>query len=177
LQSRLLLFEPPRLEDLKFAMPTDSMWTRSRTYLVFIVTVFVLAVFWTLPSGTLRQESSTSQPSSDQLKSEENVKKWCPLPEKPANVKDGLMPSFLFVDQKSVDLQVKRLSAAVNVPTVSVPGDGDVLTDPRYENFHRFHEVLDDLFPSVYVFLVPDVLHSACQHVADTPFVDMKCLR
>jgi hypothetical protein len=133
-------------------MSTDSMWTRSRTYLVFVVAVFVLTVFWTLPSGLVRQESNSgtlSTAPTDQLINEDNVESWCPLPDKPANVNDGLKPSFLFIDQKSVDLQVKRLSAAVNVPTVSVTGDGDVLTDPRYEVFHRFHDILDDLFPLV----------------------------
>jgi Gly-Xaa carboxypeptidase len=126
------------------------MWARSRTYLVFIITVFVLLVFWTLPSGTVRQESSTPLAASpDQSKNRENVKDWCPLPEKPATINDGLSPSFLIIGQEVVDLQVKRLSAAVNVPTVSVAGDGDVLTDPKYEVFHRFHEVLDDLFPLV----------------------------
>jgi hypothetical protein len=131
-------------------MPSDSLWSRPRTYLIFFVTAFILTVFWTLPSGTVRQESSPPySPTSSPQKSGEIVESWCPLPVKPKIVKDGLKSSSLFADQKSVDLQAKRLSAAVNVPTVSVNGDGDVLTDPRYEVFKKFHKVLDGLFPLV----------------------------
>jgi Gly-Xaa carboxypeptidase len=110
------------------------------------VSIFILSVFWSLPTGkTVPQYSSVPVPKHEDA----DVESWCPLPEIPRNRKDGLKPSFLFIDQKSVDLQVKRLSAAVNVPTVSVVGGGDVLTDPKYEAFHKFHGVLDELFPLV----------------------------
>jgi hypothetical protein len=133
-------------------MPSDSIWARPRTYLIFLITAFILTVFWTLPSGTVRQESSSPFSSSTPSgKHGEVVESWCPLPQKPKVAKDGLRPSTLFADQKSVDMQAKRLSAAINVPTVSVNGGGDVLTDPRYEVFKKFHKVLDGLFPLVYV--------------------------
>lgn len=46
-------------------------------------------------------------------------------------------------------LQVKRLSAAVQVPTESYDDNGEVDEDPRWETFQQFHNVLQDLFPLV----------------------------
>jgi len=71
---------------------------------------------------------------------------WCPIPEPPlASPNDDLETSELF----NQSLQVARLSAAVNIPTVSSGENGDVSTDPRWESFSKLHEVLKQQFPVV----------------------------
>jgi Gly-Xaa carboxypeptidase len=94
------------------------------------------------------------------------VENWCPLPEKPKYPKDGLRPSFLFADKASIEKQVARLSAAINVPTISCDDNGDVEKDTRWKPFYQFHDVIDDLFPLVFVNsgpIVPLAL-TVCSH-------------
>jgi Gly-Xaa carboxypeptidase len=120
-----------------------SRWWRPKALLIVTVSFFVTLIYWALPNGHAPQLSLKYDPS----KSAANVETWCPLPEKPKYPNDGLKPSFLFADKASVDKQVNRLSAAVNVPTVSYDDNGDVGEDKRWEPFYKFHDVLEDLFP------------------------------
>lgn len=122
----------------------DARWWRPKIWLIAAVSLFVLLIFWSLPD-----EHSAQLSSAGGSKSAGEVETWCPLPEKPKYPNDGLKPSFLFADKASVDRQVQRLSAAVNVPTVSYSDNGDVGKDERWQPFYRFHEVLEDLFPLV----------------------------
>jgi Gly-Xaa carboxypeptidase len=79
------------------------------------------------------------------------VKSWCPLPELPPHIEDGLDQSSSFNDKDSVLKQVERLSAVVNVSTVSYDDNGDVDEDPRWKAFGELHDVLLHLFPLVSV--------------------------
>jgi Gly-Xaa carboxypeptidase len=124
--------------------PTEARgWWRPKVLLITSISLFVVFIFWSLPDEKLRRIS--------QLGVKDVVESWCPLPEKPKYPSDGLKPSSLFADKSSVDKQVTRLSAAVNVPTVSWDDNEDVGVDKRWQPFYRFHEVLEELFPLVYV--------------------------
>lgn len=74
-----------------------------------------------------------------------DVKSWYPLPEKPKDPNDGLKPSSLFAEKALVDKQVQRMSAALNVPTVSYNDTRDAGMKPFFE----FHAVLKEHFPLV----------------------------
>ena len=78
-----------------------------------------------------------------------NIESWCPLPEPPSHVRDGLDHSSSFAEGPSVLKQVERLSAAVNVSTVSYNDNGEIDEDPRWKPFEEFHDVLRILFPFV----------------------------
>ena len=134
----------------------ESRWWRPKILLITSISLFVVLIFWSLPSENAAQ---TLQSKNGVVES------WCPLPEKPKSANDGLKPSILFADKDSVEKQVKRLSAAVNVPTVSWDDNGDVGTDERWQPFYKFHEVLEELFPLVYV-VVP--LHLSQKYKIDT---------
>lgn len=80
------------------------------------------------------------------------IDSWCPIPELEdiQHRGDGLRPSLDFQKPESIELQVKRLSAAVHVPTQSWDDNGDVDVDPRWKSFDEFHRILKWLFPKVY---------------------------
>jgi Gly-Xaa carboxypeptidase len=140
----------------------NSKWIRPRTLVLALVSFFLALVFWSLPSRNTTQIPSLKSGQDTTLG---DVETWCPLPEKPKYPNDGLRPSFLFADKASVERQVKRLSAAVDVPTVSYDDNGDVGKDKRWKPFYRFHEVLEDLFPLVLVFLSNLIIWNAVNHL------------
>ena len=74
---------------------------------------------------------------------------WCPLPPIPATARDGLQPSWLLLRPGAIETQVKRLSAAVNIATVSYDDNGDVDKDPRWVSFEELQVVLEKTFPLV----------------------------
>lgn len=76
---------------------------------------------------------------------------WCPLPNVTSSSDDSLKPSDHLMSPEQRQLQVRRLTAAVHVPTESFDDNGDVNQDPRWETFDDFHQVLSDLFPLVCV--------------------------
>ncbi|EMR68640.1 putative vacuolar carboxypeptidase protein [Eutypa lata UCREL1] len=51
---------------------------------------------------------------------------------------------------EQLQLQIDRLTAAVQVPTESFDDNGDANEDPRWETFEDFHKVLSELFPLVH---------------------------
>ena len=73
----------------------------------------------------------------------------CPLPEIPFHASDGLQPSRLLLTPEAVEVQVKRLSAAVNINTASYDDNDDVDYDPRWAVFEEFHVGLEKQFPLV----------------------------
>lgn len=75
---------------------------------------------------------------------------WCPLPDVVVPRNDGLRPSEHLMESRQRDLQVKRLSSAVQVPTESYDDNGSVDDDPRWATFGDFHSVLAELFPLMY---------------------------
>jgi hypothetical protein len=79
------------------------------------------------------------------------VHTWCPVPQLPAPSQDGLISLADFGDSKDlIKQQVERLSAAVNVPTISYDDSDDVDKDPRWHAFVTLHDVLKAQFPRVY---------------------------
>ncbi|KAI1137766.1 putative vacuolar carboxypeptidase Cps1 [Hypoxylon sp. FL0543] len=77
----------------------------------------------------------------------DDPEKWCPLPDVTVPRDDGLKSSEHFINSEQLQLQVRRLSEAVHVPTESYDDNGDVNEDPRWETFSEFHRVLERLFP------------------------------
>jgi len=75
---------------------------------------------------------------------------WCPLPDVVAPRDDGLKSSEHLMRSTQRDLQVRRLSSAVRVPTESYDDNSDVDDDPRWATFGDFHSLLAELFPLVY---------------------------
>lgn len=75
---------------------------------------------------------------------------WCPLPDVVVPRNDGLRPSEHLMESRQRDLQVKRLSSAVQVPTESYDDNGSVDDDPRWATFGDFHSVLAELFPLIH---------------------------
>ncbi|EEU33350.1 uncharacterized protein NECHADRAFT_55460 [Fusarium vanettenii 77-13-4] len=64
---------------------------------------------------------------------------------------DGL-PSgaTVFSGAEALETQVRRHQAIVRVPTVCYDDLGDFDTDPRWNRFHRLHEVLQETYPAVH---------------------------
>lgn len=74
---------------------------------------------------------------------------WCQLAEPLSPHEDGLMTSDVFGNESLLLRQVERLSAAVNVATVSSNDYGDVEGGSEWDSFAKLHEVLRNLFPKV----------------------------
>ena len=92
-------------------------------------------------------------PKSMAALSHDNFNSWCPLPNTNSIPQrtNSPKPSKEFTSQASLNKQVYRLSAAVRCPTESFDDNGDVDEDPRWKSFDKFHQVLQDLFPLLYV--------------------------
>lgn len=119
---------------------------RSASYFIWLA-VFILL----LSAFSLYQALQSYNVSRDGSSGIKEIDSWCPIPE-PEDIRhrgDGLRPSLDFQKPESIELQVKRLSAAVHVPTESWDDNDDVDVDPRWKNFDEFHRVLKELFPKV----------------------------
>jgi len=125
---------------------SESNWYKSRALVFITISLFLITTFVSLGSRT---PPLIHRPKNEK----EIIEHWCPLPDAPEPFEDGLKSSRQFEDEDSLRLQVERLSKAVNVPTVSWDDNGDVNQDTRWEPFFTFHDVLEDTFPLVYVFL------------------------
>ncbi|KAK4498156.1 hypothetical protein PRZ48_010812 [Zasmidium cellare] len=80
----------------------------------------------------------------------DQIKEWCPLSPKSTPPEDGLEDSrVLFALDKVLGRQVERLSAVVNVSTISYDDNGPVGEDMRWETFGELHAVLEKLFPVI----------------------------
>lgn len=71
-----------------------------------------------------------------------------PNPHAPSS-SDGHRLSSEFWSNATLEKQVERLSAVVEVPSVCYDDLGDVDEDPRWEVFGELHDVLRNLFPLV----------------------------
>jgi Gly-Xaa carboxypeptidase len=129
----------------------DKMaWPR---LVVFMVVVFLLLT--TVSSVMRRNEPfdlpANGHPDNENLEEAVMVNTWCPIPQLPAPSEDGLTSMCDFGNDKDlIKQQVERLSAAVNVPTISYDDNDDVDKDPRWHAFITLHEVLKTQFPRVY---------------------------
>ncbi|KAI4843209.1 putative vacuolar carboxypeptidase Cps1 [Aureobasidium sp. EXF-8845] len=129
----------------------DKMaWPR---LIVFMVVVFLLL---TTVSSVIRRKEPFDLPANghagnDTPQEDVAASTWCPVPQIPAPSQDGLNSSADFGnDEDLIKEQVERLSAAVNIPTISYDDNGDVDKDPRWHAFVTLHEVLKEQFPRVY---------------------------
>jgi hypothetical protein len=113
--------------------------------LIFLLSSTSIILFLQIGALESRPPGSVA-PKGETNKTSES---WCPLPTHPSEVEDGLQPSGDFEKDAFVKRQVERLSAAVNIPTVSYEDNGDVGRDKRWEVFGEFHKVLEHLFPLV----------------------------
>jgi Gly-Xaa carboxypeptidase len=129
----------------------DKMaWPR---LIVFMVVVFLLLT--TVSSVMKRNEvfdlPANRHPGNDKLQGDDVIDTWCPVPQIPAQLQDGLKSSADFGnDEDLIKQQVERLSAAVNIPTISYDDNDDVDKDPRWHAFVTLHEVLKKQFLRVY---------------------------
>lgn len=102
------------------------------------------------------KSASPHQSTSDNVKTSpwtsNRANEVCPLAPKvtPATA-DGLRPALKFIqDPAHHAKQIERLARAVQVPTTVT----DFMTDPwddGFEVFVKFQEVLEDMFPRVYI--------------------------
>ena len=132
----------------------ESSSFRLRALVFFLVSVFLIATFWSLHRAFGGQppafDTEAPHDSNDEINtSKGDVSSWCPLPDKLPELKDGLDPSTKFEQSEFVQRQLERLSAAVRVATESYDDNGDVGIDHRWQPFFHFHDVLADLFPLV----------------------------
>ena len=109
--------------------------------LLFLALVFVLITF---SEPYARQALQNARPQSN---TEEDEK--CKLPELPGVLNDGLASSYSVLPDTSFERQIQRLSAAVNISTISYGSGANAVNDPRYDTFNELHKVLSDLFPRV----------------------------
>ena len=129
----------------------DKMaWPR---LIAFMVIVFLLLT--TVSSVMRRKEPfdlpANGHPGNERPQEDVAVNTWCPVSQLPPASQDGLISLVDFGNSKDlIKQQVERLSAAVNVPTISYDDNGDVDKDPRWHAFVTLHEVLKPHFPRVY---------------------------
>ncbi|KEQ71631.1 vacuolar carboxypeptidase Cps1 [Aureobasidium namibiae CBS 147.97] len=94
---------------------------------------------------------ANGHPGNEKPQEDGVVSTWCPVSSLPAPPLDNLTSSANFGNSKDlVKQQVARLSAAVNVPTISYDDNDDVDKDPRWHAFVTLHEVLKTQFPQVH---------------------------
>jgi hypothetical protein len=152
-----LTFDPSHLsDDLIFIMAITEGWKDKMAWprlIVFMVVVFLLL---TAVSSVIRRKEPFDLPANghagnDTPQEDVAASTWCPVPQIPAPSQDGLNSSADFGnDEDLIKEQVERLSAAVNIPTISYDDNGDVDKDPRWHAFVTLHEVLKEQFPRVY---------------------------
>ena len=127
-------------------METLKGWSSLRgLLLIFLLSSTSIILFLQIAGLESRQSAATASMSEEKKPSED----WCLLPRHPSGVKDDLQSSKHFGTEEFLKRQADRLSAAVNVPTVSYEDNGDVEHDKRWLVFGDFHKVLKDLFPLV----------------------------
>ncbi|KAI5244989.1 putative vacuolar carboxypeptidase Cps1 [Aureobasidium subglaciale] len=121
--------------------------------IVFMVVLFLLMT--TVRSVLSKKEAfnlpANGHPGNEKPQEDVVVNTWCPVPELPSTAQDGLIGSADLGSNKDfLKLQVERLSAVVDVPTVSYDDSYDVDKDPRWHAFVTLHETLKTQFPRVH---------------------------
>lgn len=118
----------------------------SASYFIWLAALLLL-----FSAFSFYQTLQSSIVSEDEFSRIKEIDSWCPIPEFEdiQHRDDGLRPSLDFQKPESIELQVKRLSAAVHVPTESWDDNDDVDVDPRWKNFDELHRILKWLFPKV----------------------------
>lgn len=127
----------------------QNRWTKSISLLFLATFICLVSPLHLVSASEIRRrlaQSSLSRPRT--------ADEWCPLPNVTSSNDDDLKPSDHLMSSEQLQLQVNRLTAAVQVPTESFDDNGDVNEDPRWETFDDFHGVLSELFPLVYVAII-----------------------
>ncbi|OCK83285.1 vacuolar carboxypeptidase Cps1 [Lepidopterella palustris CBS 459.81] len=124
---------------------------------VFVGVAFILLLILFATPSARQTFNSNGQTKST---GKGGVESWCPLAAIPSPADDGLDRSSRFMRKDAVEKQVERLSAAVNVATVSYDDNQDVGVDPRWEIFGELHKVLKDQFPLVHEKLKLDKINT-----------------
>ncbi|KAF1984757.1 vacuolar carboxypeptidase Cps1 [Aulographum hederae CBS 113979] len=118
-----------------------------RSLLFILVSIFILVSLLTIARGPVENFSVAGKAAPPD---HQNVDTWCPLPENLPEPSDGLQPSHELSSKESIDKQVERLSAAVNVATVSYDDNGSLEEDKRWNTFGDFQKELEVMFPLVH---------------------------
>ncbi|KAI0485160.1 carboxypeptidase S [Xylariaceae sp. FL0804] len=75
----------------------------------------------------------------------------CELPSPLDPSKDGLDPAReIFSGKEALELQVKRHSTLVKIPSISYDDNGEPGEDPRWDIFYTVHKTLAELYPNVH---------------------------
>ena len=116
-------------------------WRRVSLFVLFVLVLGTVS--WPSSRDAIRDQIQSTTTKDDQ-----DIESWCPLPDKVPTPNDGLRDSaVIFDNDAALKLQVERLSAAVNISTVSYDDAGDVDFDTRWQIFAEHHNVLERLFP------------------------------
>lgn len=134
--------------------PTTSSRRLPLRGFLYLVTLLCLVSLYYLNSLHMPLGKFLRGPAKErysQFFSEKVVRGWCPLPDVVVPHDDGLKPSHHLMSLEQRSLQIERLTSAVRIPTESYDDNGGVDEDPRWATFGDFHDVLQRLFPLVYV--------------------------
>lgn len=123
-------------------------WQRCLLFLglaFILITILLYSPLYSLPDdeNIANEDLSLAIPTSP-----DQSKERCAISPKLTPPDDGLEDSkVLFAIDKVLERQVERLSAVVNVSTISYDDNGPVGEDMRWETFGELHAVLKRLFP------------------------------
>lgn len=123
-------------------------WQRCLLFLALVfllITILLYSPLYSLPDNEniTNEDLSLAIPTAP-----DQTKQWCALSSKLSPPDDGLEDSkLLFAIDEVLERQVERLSAVVNVSTISYDDNGPVGEDMRWETFGELHAVLKKLFP------------------------------
>lgn len=139
---------------LRMCEPTTSRRRLPLRGFLYLVTLLCLVSLYYLDSFHMPMGIVLRGPANERywhFVGEKVVPGWCPLPDAVVPHDDGLKPSHDIMSLEQRGLQIERLTSAVRVPTESYDDNGGVDEDPRWATFGDFHDVLQRLFPLVYV--------------------------
>ncbi|KAI1172413.1 peptidase family M20/M25/M40 [Nemania sp. FL0916] len=113
-----------------------------------LLTLALAAGLW--PSSTIALTRPHSAAQND-VREPETGRFKCELPASVDPSGDGLPAARdIFSGEAALNLQVKRHSTIVKVPSISYDDNGEPLEDPRWEVFYTLHDTLKSLYPNVH---------------------------
>lgn len=124
-------------------------WQRCLLFLGFVILLIVALLHALLRTGRGLQPGDDGDAPSAALA---ESAAWCPIADTMPPLIGELADSRdLFAGEAVLTLQVERLSAAVNISTISYDDNGDVDQDTRWSTFGTLYAQLETLFPRMYV--------------------------
>ncbi|KAI1386877.1 carboxypeptidase S [Hypoxylon trugodes] len=86
------------------------------------------------------------------LESDSTTEFKCDIPPALDPSKDGLPAARdIFSDEKALQLQVKRHSTIVKIPSISYDDNGEPGDDPRWDVFYDLHRAFAALYPNIHL--------------------------